>query len=557
MKKSLLLILAAIVIVAGAATAILCINKTKVDERAKIEDAIVCYFNVDQLAKKGAFGNYLTPEQRKLYASMATANIENKEVASHIDAIINDFNCSGIDFTKPIYGYFDEVDKAMVFVAEVVDANTVDTTIDNISYLIEQKGEESLDVVRDGDSRTCILDSGIALAYNNSRATLIISEEENLTMNINEALSRKLADLSPFGDSDMAIYFDAYKFTNFGKQYIDEEIALYSNEGTEYLISDLNTQKLLLDEWSKYITPDARLIADLTFEPGRVKMSYNGTGFNTAEYDAMMKRSSGSHLNYISKDALMILNIGMEGKKVAENITAFLNSSMMELLDFDLGTEANMAISILCDAIESISGDTTLAVESIDGQMKERINYYTGRVMHQPLLKSVDAAVMMDVTDNYIITNVGQFTMGLLRKVDQNKYFAQFGNYAITLEQNEGLLFGGVNMKPEKSTTPATEAKWAKDVADSYFYWVVDVDNMLANKFINSCNNIIIEELDYEYREMYNRLTQSLSYIYYVSHEPMHNETVLVFDDNTTNSLQQITDIIMPVVISEINKDIF
>jgi hypothetical protein len=42
MKKSLLLILAAIIIVAGAATAILCINKTKVDERAKIEDAIVC-----------------------------------------------------------------------------------------------------------------------------------------------------------------------------------------------------------------------------------------------------------------------------------------------------------------------------------------------------------------------------------------------------------------------------------------------------------------------------------------------------------------------------------
>jgi CDP-glycerol glycerophosphotransferase (TagB/SpsB family) len=108
MKKSLLLILAAIVIVAGATTAILCINKTKVDERAKIEDAIVCYFNVDQLAKKGAFGNYLTPEQRKLYASMATANIENKEVASHIDAIINDFNCSGIDFTKPIYGYYDK-----------------------------------------------------------------------------------------------------------------------------------------------------------------------------------------------------------------------------------------------------------------------------------------------------------------------------------------------------------------------------------------------------------------------------------------------------------------
>lgn len=557
MKKSLLLIIAAIVIIAGATIAILSINKSHEDDRAKIEDIFACYFNIDQLAKKGAFDKYLTPEQRRLYASIATADITDNEVSSHINAIIEDFNCSGIDFTKPIYGYCDEVNEAFVLIAEVVDTSVVDKTINSISYLLEQNGEEAIEILRDGNARTVIFDPTTALAYNNSRIALVVSNEEMLAMNVNEALSRKLADLTLFGDSDIALYFDAYKLTNFGKQYIDKEIALYGDEDLEALITELNDQKLIIEEWSKYITPEARIITDLTFSPGRINMGYRGTGFNVEEYDNMMKRCSGDHLQYISDDALMVMNVGMEGKKLAESITTFLNSSILELMDVELGSQERMVIAVLCDAIESISGEVTAAVESIDGQMRERINYFSGTIEHEPVLNSISAAVMMDVTDNYIITNVGQFAMGLLRKVDQNKYVGQFSNYAITLEQEDTLLFGGVNMKREIDANPASEAKWAKDVANSYFYWVLDVDNMLANDFINSCNEMIIKEIDYGYREMYTSLTQILSYIYNTSPEALQNETVIVFDDKQTNSLEQLTDAIMPVVIREINNNMF
>jgi hypothetical protein len=230
---------------------------------------------------------------------------------------------------------------------------------------------------------------------------------------------------------------------------------------------------------------------------------------------------------------------------------------MLELMDVELGSQERMVIAVLCDAIESINGEVTAAVESIDGQMRERINYFSGTIEHDPVLNSISAAVMMDVTDNYIITNVGQFAMGLLRKVDQNKYVGQFSNYAITLEQEDTLLFGGVNMQREIDANPASEAKWAKDVANSYFYWVLDVDNMLANDFINSCNEMIIKKIDYGYREMYTSLTQILSYIYNASPEALQNETVIVFDDKQTNSLEQLTDAIMPVVMREINNNMF
>lgn len=557
MKKGLLIIFAVVAVIAAAAVAILSFDKSTGDDRAKIEDAIFCYFNVDQLAKKGAFENYFTPEQRRLYASMVTADIADQEAVNCLYDVIQDFNCSGIDFTKPVYGYFDEVDRAFVFVAEVVDVKMVDNTLGSVAYLLEQEGEESFEIVRDGDARICVLDSDLALAYNDSRAALVICEEENLAANIDKALSRKLADLTLFGASDMAIYMDANKLTSYGKQYIDEEIALYGDEDLDYLIEELNEQKLLIDELNKYITPGAYMIADLTFDPGRVTMSYKGYGFNTVEYDAMMKRSSGSHLEYIDEDALMVMNVGVEGKRLAKSITTLLNSSLTELLGIYLSGEERMVMAILCDAIESISGDVTLVVDSIDGQMNEHINYFSGRVEHRPQLDSVAAAVMMDVTDSYIITNVGQYAMGLLRKVGEDKYVGQFGNIVVDLEQNDGLLFGGVNMKPEKSDAPATCAKWANDVANSYFYWVVDVDNVLANSFVKSCNDLLIEEMDYEYRGVYRGVVESLSYIYNVSYEPLHNETVLVFDDESTNALQQLTDVVMSVAMSEINNTIF
>ena len=119
MKKILLIILSVVVVAAGATVAVLSTNKSTFVQRDKIEDTLFCYINLDQLAKKGAFEKYITPEQRKMWASMATANVENQEIAAHIESIITNFNNSGIDFTKPLYAYADEVHEAFVVVAEV------------------------------------------------------------------------------------------------------------------------------------------------------------------------------------------------------------------------------------------------------------------------------------------------------------------------------------------------------------------------------------------------------------------------------------------------------
>lgn len=547
MKKSILFILSAVVIVAAAAIAIIAINNSsdsaaQTSNRAKVEDMLFCYLNLDQFAKKGVFEKHFTPEQRRMWASMATANIQNREVASHMDGIIQNFNNSGIDFTKPLYGYCNNAN-SFVVVAEVADVCALDKTIESISYLLEQEGEEPIIVEQEGDNRSFFIEESAACSYNDERITIVVGAPDCIAMLLNEAHSRLLADLSIFGDSDAAIYINANKA---------KEIAIAEQQTT-----NIPFDSTLLQELFKYAGEDAHIISSLTFDPGRITCAYDCYNFNITALEEMVKKSNGNHLEYISKDAIAVVNLGINGKKISESITRFIDSELAAQLGIYLRNEERMIMAVVCDAIESIDGDTTIALESIDGEIVERIDYYTGRLSSEPRLKSVKAAVMMDVTDNYIITNVGQYSMGLLRKAGDNHYMGQFGNFAITLQQNEGLLFGGVNMKPTKSENPATEAKWAKEIKESYYYFIVDFDNLMGSEFMASANKAIANAIDYEYRDMYLSLTNMFSYAYSTSNELLRSQAVVVLDNKEANALEQLSDVIIPVVIKEVNASIF
>lgn len=557
MKKILLIILSVVVVAAGATVAVLSTNKSTFVQRDKIEDTLFCYINLDQLTKKGAFEKYITPEQRKMWASMATANIEDDAIAENIKSIITDFNNFGADLSKPLYAYADEVHEAFVVVAEVADKNVVEKSVGNIAFLIDKHCNTTYELEQDRDGGRLIFTDKAALAYSDKHIVMVFCEDGNVVPVLEEAYTRPLADFSMFGDSDIAMYINVYKLLNFGKQYIDKEIALYSDENVNHIVAELNNEKLLLEEWSTHITPDAHIISSLTFEDGRIVATNNCYNFNTEKFEGLLKKCNNDHLDYISEDAIAVLNFGLEGKILSELITEFINSDLSNLLGINLHNEERMALAVACDAIESINGDTTIVLESIDGTLRERFNYYTGDVNYLPEMKSFKAAVMMDVSDSYIITNVGQYAMGLLLKVDDKHYASQFGNYNITLLQRENLLFGGVNMKPTKAENPASNAIWAKDIEESYGYAVINFNSLRESKFTGSIYDILIEELGLEYDNTLHSLKQMLSYAYITSEDILCNKSVVVLNDESTNSLEQFTSILIPVIISEMSASIF
>lgn len=541
MKKILLIILSVVVVAAGATVAVLSTNKSTFVQRDKIEDALFCYINLDQLAKKGAFEKYITPEQRKMWASMATANIENQKVVTHIESIFEDLNNSGIDFTKPVYGYLDNY-KNFVFVAEVSDAIALDNSINTLSYLIETEGEEPIVISQIDDERSFDIGEYLFGFYDKKRFTIVMGENEMVATSISEAAQRNLADCSIFGESDIATYINANKIKNLLN---DSELA-YND-----------VDNAVAEGVSQYLGEDAHIISSLTFEPGRIVATNNCYNFNTEKFEGLTKKCNNDHLEYISEDAIAVLNFGLEGQILSELITEFINSDLSNILGINLHNEERMALAIACDAIESINGDTTIVLESIDGTLRERFNYYTGDVNYLPEMKSFKAAVMMDVSDSYIITNVGQYAMGLLLKVDDKHYASQFGNYKITLLQSEDLLFGGVNMKPTKAENPASNAVWAKDIEESYGYAVINFNSLRESKFTGSIYDILIEEIDLEYDNTLHNLKEMFSYAYITSEDILCNKSVVVLNDESTNSLEQFTSILIPVIIREMSASIF
>ena len=536
MKKRLLVIIAAIIAVAGVATFFIIKNGGAIGDcepqRAKIDKAFVCYFDIEQLAKKGVLDKHITLDQRRLAASMASANIHDSEVSAHTEALITDLSMSGVDITKPVYGYFDVDTEAMVFVAEVADVDNLDKTIGIISYMAEQEDGANLEIKQVEDDRYVYLNDAL-LCYNTSRAAVVIADDEVLNVVASDVLSSSLLDLELFGDTDVAMYLDV----NTAISFIEEE---------------MSGEELPADTFVKLrenFTEDAYFVSSLTFDPGRAILHSYFEGVNMEAYNTSCEKVTFNHLNYIDDNLLAAMSGSVNGVKCAE----FMQDALSEhAAKFD--NETNMAIAIVLDAIETIDGDVTLALQSIDGEYKEYIDYYWGDVAYRPIISDASGALMADVTDTYIISNVGEFASGFLKKAGDSIYTGQFGSYKVNLEQRDNLLFAGVNTPMELVEKPASKARWIKDIDGSVAYMVIDVDNVMESSFVESVSKVLVENM--EYPQIYTQLTQKLSYAYLTLCKDGSSDLVFVMDDASTNSLEQLNDVLLPVVVSEFIKSI-
>ena len=76
----------------------------------------------------------------------------------------------------------------------------------------------------------------------------------------------------------------------------------------------------------------------------------------------------------------------------------------------------------------------------------------------------------------------------------------------------------------------------------------------MESSFVESVSKVLVENM--EYPQIYTQLTQKLSYVYLTLCKDGSSDLIFVMDDASTNSLEQLNDVLLPVVVSEFIKSI-
>ena len=569
MKKGIILCLSAIAVAAVAAFAVITIydaglfsgsNKGKIEARTALNELVVGYINIDQLVTKGAFDDYFNESNRKMAATAITSEIEDKAIADHITAIFKDPNASGINFKKPVYFYVEETGN-VIFVLEVKDVAKVDKTFELLSQLAEEQGGESLDIERDGNNRIIDTDEEAIIGYNKSRFIVVVSEDEYMVEDaLYNALKKPLADLSIFGKSDIAGYVNYEKMMALVRPMIEEERDQYLEYIEEepyyadYYQDELDQMNYILaqfDETKKYMSKNANAVVSLTFDPGRATFKTEVNGIDASLYGDLIKRPNNAHLKYISADAPFVMNAALNGKKLVEVLDTVLESDIFANSELNTN-EFNMVMAIARDALKSIDGDITIAVEDLEGRYDSYYDDWYEEWRGEPVFDSASAAIMIDVNDDYIISNLGQYAGAILSRKDSTHFSGNLEGFDVTLGQDDGVLHAGITAPYTTKAKSATDTDWFKDVKDAMSFIVLDIEKFLECSLIDAGYQDIINNMDSQEIGLFNTCIKACDYAYISAKDMTTSEIVLVLDDKKTNSLKQVTDLFMPMLMQEV-----
>lgn len=552
MKKSILWIVVAVLII-GAAAAFIFTSNDKKGPKAETMP-FVCYVDLGQLAQKGALNEFITAENRSLIGSVLSSEFDNSNDANKVKSIIKDFDEMGIDTQSPIYGYLNEEFTNFIVVAKVLDIERVESTLSLVSNLSGAMAD-----IRKDDGIYILDYDEVAVAYDKSMIAIAFGEETSLRA-AKEAVECSYMDMSIFGDTDIAMLANIDNIKKYAYDWISDEKAdleeMYDEGyiGREYFMAE--SEKLtdlsgMIDSYAQYFEENANVVLSTTFDDGRMTVAYEANGINNAWCHDTLKPVNMDHLENLSKDAYAVLSMGIAGEKMSEYVRNVLDNETLKDMGVELGAEERIAISIVCDAIETIDGSVTLALDNIDGDIVSKYDYYWDEYNDEPSIESVDALLLADVTDNYIIANIAQFAGDYLDKVDATHYAYSIMDYDFTMGQDDNLFHIGVNMLPKAKASSALDAEWAKDIKGSYSYLVLNVDAFMDGRFMTAVNQYIEEDMTRNERKIYRQATGMVSYIYVVADSYESSKFVVVFDDKKTNALKQINTLVLPALINE------
>ena len=565
--KKIILWIAAVALVVGTSVAMFMrsINEEKEEIVQPITDPAFLYINIEQLVAKGAFDKFITPENRSLIATLLSSQLSSVEQAEHLKNIITDLNTIGVDIHTPIYIYLNENLIDYTAVVQVTDATNLDRTITLLSYLLEQSGSEAIYVISEGDVRMFKYEN-LAIAYNASSLAIVCCGDV-VDFNVaKEAICRPKMDMSMFDASDIALLVNCEKYielasaeinsaiTELTKQYNAGEITMEQYSAQGEMLAERDEMFL---SYAPYFEPGSEVLLSATFDLGRMTIAYRSYNVNFSEETRFGKATNMEHLGNLSKDAFAVMSAGIDGKIMAQFIRTVLSGEMLMSAGINPTNEVNMFISITCDALSTIDGGITLALENVEGEIRSRYNSYWEEYNIEPSINSVKAMLMADVNDAYIISNIAQFAGGFLIKLDDMHYTLPLFNYNFSMGQDNNLFYLGVNMTPQSKTPSALDAEWAKDIDGAMSYAVVNVDALMASQFMKATNKYITTNMLKEYRELYCNTTEAISYIYAAADSIESGELVVVFDNKSVNALEQINSLLLPVLVKECVKSLY
>lgn len=519
MKRVLISMLA----LAAVAVSTLFVGCQQEQPTRALESDLVVYFNGKQVLEKSGLLEQIEP-LRNLMAAGVAQEFDGDD-QKFVEGVVKNLDNSGITFSKPFYMNMNFSDNGepenVAIIAKVNNAGNVD-------HLFEMLGLEINE--RKGNNR--MINAGEAvIGYNNSRIALVV--DMNAMGESYDFLQRVLSsadeDLSIFGKRDMGLYVNAHAIMEVVKNSNLEQSDILQSMGLYYEAEEVLAQNEQISEYMAELDPEAYLLAGLTFEPGRIVVDMDAEGFPD---NNLSKKVSNDNLAYIPGTAWAVANMGVNGAAVAEQIATLVTP---EVLGVEEGAEFGMIMSVVEDVLNSFAGDVTLALNSY------REGYY-GPV--------VDAIAMIDVKDNYIISNLSTYApyAGVqLEREGKNQYALNI-DYSNDLHigQTDNTFYVGVNSLPEKLSNSAAKARWFGDVNNTYGYLVVD-----ANNLIKKFRYDLQAELGYEAMEV----VDMLDYAYLSFPTTKTFEFALALKDRNTNAFAQIADLLISAFGDELSGD--
>ena len=561
MKKQTLfsILAAAVVIICGFATSCSTESEGAKANKEVLNDTFVFYANLGEINKKGGFDELLTESNRRLLATVIASSSEGADYEEYAMKLLADPSASGVNYDTPIYGYLNIEDGSisLAIVADVENAENVDKFI---TFLEEMSGE-SVGVIHKGDLRQFSVEDW-HIAYNNSRLVAVADESldygDSPNKVIAKALNRPDADLSAYEKYDIAYSVNIKKLVDIliaDKQrrldYSYEYLAVcdeWEREWEMEYINSLEKEIEMLKNSTKDFEENARATIGITSKAGRIVAEMSVDGYNS-EYK-LDKKVSNEFLEYVNNNALLVANLAVDGNMVSEILDKYFTAEYAKELGLNRN-EFNLYVGIASDAFKSINGDMTLAINDIKNKP-----YYG--------IEQINALMAVNVTDDYIISNVSMYGAGILDSYGANCYGFNYDDTLIMLGQKQDTLYLTVNNDFRTRSNSAASKAWVKDVKNSHGYIVVDVDNVLKNDFIVSTFREEFEKDDYYYDDYYyeeskedkifNELAykaiDKISYIYLSITSPTSVELVVVMDDKQTNALKQYVDLVKPYMLT-------
>ena len=502
-------------------------------KREPITSDFAIYLNGYQLIEKSGVLEQITESNRLMIASTASSQV-SAENSEFLKSVVVDLDNSGLSLTKPVYALinFDATTEEadLTAVVEVHNAESVDKLMATLSELLVHQGEEPLTLIREGDNRYVDLgEEGTLVGYNESRMVVCVKNDE-LKLFVDKALDAPLADLEPFGERDFALYCNNHRLMDILEKMYEKQLA-YDDIESQNMVASISKYRASLAE-------ESSTVIGLAFEKGKIVLDSKANGVNSEEF-GWVKSANGNNLQYLPKDALALINLSLNG----EGLMSFVNEALTDEFIASLGfntNEFNAGMAIATDAISSIDGDITIALNKLDGVV------YHG----YPQPSNVEAIMLADVKDSYIIDNVALFGGAFLTRTADGNYTLPLSHtMRINLGQNENTLFAGVNASLTEQTPSAEEARWADVARGSYGSCIlVDVEQMMRTKFINDLFTFTLAEMDKPADAIAEQIVALTNYFYARATDSTSGEIVWVFDNANVNSLRQISDIVMPYI---------